>query len=62
MEKIDGVKIIMLSHSEDEGHLYLLALQRPMTLMRLIKDIPLVANVDKKGGTILVSLKEEMIF
>ena len=62
MEKIEGVKVIMLSHSEDEGHLFLIGLQRPITLMRLIKDIPLVRNVDKKGETVLVSLKEEMIF
>jgi len=62
MEKIEGVKVIMLSHSEEEGHLFLIGLQRPMTLTRLIKDIPLVRHVDKKGGTICVGLKEEMIF
>jgi len=62
MEKIEGVKVIMLSHSEEEGHLFLVGLQRPMTLMRLIKDIPLVRNVAKKGETICVGLKEEMIF
>jgi putative nucleotidyltransferase with HDIG domain len=62
MEKIDGVKILMLSHSEEEGHLFLLGLQKPMTLVRLLKDIPLVGKVDKKGATIFVGLKEEMIF
>jgi hypothetical protein len=62
MEKIEGVKILMLSHSEEEGHQYVLGLSKPITLMRLIKDIPLVENVKKKGGAILIDLRDELIF
>jgi putative nucleotidyltransferase with HDIG domain len=58
LEKIEGVKILMLSHSEEEGHLFLLALQKPITLMRLIKEIPRVENVDRKGGVISVALRD----
>ncbi len=58
LEKIEGVKILMLSHSEEEGHLLLLALQEPITLMRFIKKIPRVETVEKKGGEISVVLRD----
>jgi hypothetical protein len=58
LEKIPGVKILMLSHSEEEGHVLLLGLQKPLTLVRYIREIPRVASIDKKGGEISVVLKE----
>jgi putative nucleotidyltransferase with HDIG domain len=61
LQKIEGVKILMLSHSEEGGHLFLLALRKPITLMRLIKEIPRVEHVDKKGGAISVDLRDELI-
>jgi HD-GYP domain-containing protein (c-di-GMP phosphodiesterase class II) len=60
LEKIEGVKILMLSHSEEEGHLFLLALQKPIALVRFIKEIPRVENVDKKGGEISVVLRDNV--
>jgi putative nucleotidyltransferase with HDIG domain len=62
MEKIEGVKILMHSHSEEGGHQLLLTIVKPIALMRLIKDLPLVQNVDKKGGAVLVNLRDELIF
>jgi HD-GYP domain-containing protein (c-di-GMP phosphodiesterase class II) len=58
LEKIQGVKILMLSHCEEEGHLFLLALQKPLTLTRFIREIPRVENVSKKGEEISVALKD----
>jgi hypothetical protein len=61
LEKIEGLTILMLSHAEEEGHLFLLSLEKPITLMRFIKGIPQVENVDRKGKEILVTLKEELV-
>jgi putative nucleotidyltransferase with HDIG domain len=58
LEKIQGVKILMLSHSEEEGHLLLLGLQKPMNLIQFIKEMPLVENIYKKGGTISIFLRD----
>lgn len=60
LEKIEGVKILMLGHSEEEGHLILLALQKPMTLVQFIRDMPRVGNVEKKGGEISVDLRDRL--
>ncbi len=57
LEKIEGVKILMLSHSEEEGHLFLLSLEKPMTLISFIKEMSPVESVDRKGKEILVTLK-----
>jgi hypothetical protein len=58
LEKIEGVKILMLSHSEEEGHLLLLGLEKPITLIHFIKEMPRVEDVDKKGGAIWVALRD----
>jgi HD-GYP domain-containing protein (c-di-GMP phosphodiesterase class II) len=58
LEKIQGVKILMLSHSEEEGHLFLLALQKPLALLRFIREIPRVESVSKKGEEISVVLRD----
>jgi|GEM_PF-897911 len=57
LEKLEGIKILMLSHSEEEGHLLLLGLQKPMNLTQLIKEMPQVESIDKKGGEILIDLR-----
>lgn len=59
LEKIEGLTVLMLSHSEQEGHLFLLSLEKPITLMRFIKEISLVESVDKKGKDILVTLRDK---
>jgi putative nucleotidyltransferase with HDIG domain len=58
LEKIQSVKILMLSHSEDDGHLFLLALQKPIALTRFIREIPRVESVNKKGAEISVVLRD----
>jgi putative nucleotidyltransferase with HDIG domain len=58
LEKIQGVKILMLSHCEEEGHLFLLALQKPITLTRFIREIPQVETINKKGSEISVVLRD----
>lgn len=59
LQRIEGVNVVMLSHSEEEGHLFLLSLDKPITLMRSVNEIPQVENVEKKGKDILVTLREE---
>jgi putative nucleotidyltransferase with HDIG domain len=59
LKKIEGVKIFMLSHSEEEGHLFLLSLEKPITLMRFIKETPRVESVNRKGKEIFVTLTDE---
>jgi putative nucleotidyltransferase with HDIG domain len=58
LEKIQGCKILMLSHSEDEGHSYLLALQKPLAMTHHIREIPRVKSVSKKGEEISVTLRD----
>jgi putative nucleotidyltransferase with HDIG domain len=58
LQKIEGVKILMLSHSEGEGHLFLCSINKPITLTRYIREIPGVENVDKKGAVIWVDLRD----
>jgi putative nucleotidyltransferase with HDIG domain len=58
LKKIEGTRILMLSHSEGEGHLFLCSLNKPITLTRYIREIPRVENVDKKGGVIWVDLRD----
>jgi hypothetical protein len=58
LENIAGVKVLMLSHSEEEGHLFLLSLEKPMTLISFIREINQVENVNKKGKDILVTLRD----
>jgi putative nucleotidyltransferase with HDIG domain len=59
LEKIDGLTVLMLSHSEEAGHLFLLSLEKPITLKRFIKETPRVENVDRKGKDIVVTLRDE---
>jgi putative nucleotidyltransferase with HDIG domain len=58
LQKIEGTKILMLSHSEGEGHLFLCSLNKPITLTRYIREIPRVENVNKKGEVIWVDLRD----
>ena len=58
LQSIDGVSIVMLSHSEEEGHLFLLSLKKPITLMRFLREIPGVENIEKKGKDIQVALRD----
>ncbi len=58
LKKIEGVKIIMLSHSEEDGHLFLLSLEKPITLISILEEMPAVESVSRKNKAILVTLKE----
>ncbi|OGO31596.1 MAG: hypothetical protein A2Z29_02915 [Chloroflexi bacterium RBG_16_56_11] len=56
LAKIDGVKIVMIGSSEEEGHSILLSLPGPLPLMSLIGEMPLVAQAEKKGKDISITL------
>lgn len=60
LQRIEGVNVLMLSHSEEEGHLFLLSLERPTTLMQSINEMSQVENVEKKGKEIVVTLRDEL--
>ena len=56
LERHDDLKISMTGSSEKEGHLILLSLRKPQELVRVISEIPAVANVEKHGRDIIVTL------
>jgi HD-GYP domain-containing protein (c-di-GMP phosphodiesterase class II) len=56
LESIEDLKIIMTGGSEEEGHLILLSVQKPMPLISVINDVTMVESVEKHGKNILVSL------
>jgi putative nucleotidyltransferase with HDIG domain len=58
LKTIEGLSVLMLSHSEDGGHLFLCSLDRPTPLIRFVKGISMVKDAEKKGKDILVTLKE----
>ncbi len=58
LQTIEGVSIVMLSHSEEEGHLFLLSLKKPITLIRFIREIPGVQSVEKKNKDIQVTFRD----
>jgi putative nucleotidyltransferase with HDIG domain len=59
LQRIEGINVVMLSHSEEEGHLFLLSLDKPIPLIRSVNEIPQVENIEKRGKEIRVILREE---
>lgn len=57
LQKVDSLKIVLTGGSEEEGHIILLTLQEPATLIGIIKEMSLVENIDKRGKDIVVTLK-----
>jgi putative nucleotidyltransferase with HDIG domain len=57
LSKIEGVKIVMVGSSEEEGHSIVLSVPQALPLMELIGNIPCVGAVEKKGKDILITLK-----
>lgn len=57
LQKVENLKIISVGGSEEEGHIILISLQKPVALIRIIKEMPLIENVNKNGKGIIVTLK-----
>jgi HD-GYP domain-containing protein (c-di-GMP phosphodiesterase class II) len=58
LNSIDDLKIIMTGGSEDEGHIILLSVQKPMPLMNVINDVNMVESAEKHGKNIVVTLND----
>ena len=43
--------------SLDEGAIIAVSAQKPITLIRILNELPMVEKVDKKRGKIVVTLK-----
>ncbi|MFC1969552.1 hypothetical protein ACFLVF_03595, partial [Chloroflexota bacterium] len=57
LEQIENVRIVWTGVSVDEGTIMGISVQKPMTLIRILNEMPIVQNVDKKGQNIVVVLK-----
>jgi putative nucleotidyltransferase with HDIG domain len=59
LQEMEGVKIVLTGASEEEGHIILLTVSRPMALAGIINGVPLVTGVTKHGKDIVVELENK---
>ena len=53
--------MVMDSWSEDEGTIIDISLQKPLTLSRILKKMPVVEKVDKNDKNVVVTLKSTAV-
>ena len=56
LEKVKKLRIVWVGGSVEEGAIIVASLQNPMTLIRILNEMPTVEKVDKKNGNIVVML------
>jgi len=57
LNAVDGLKIVMYGWSEDEGNTIAVSAQKPMDLVEIISEIPIVEKVYKSDTNIVIALK-----
>ena len=57
IERVENLKIVWTAGSEDEGEIIAVLLQKPLNLIAILSEMPMVQEVHKKGETIVVMLK-----
>lgn len=57
IERVENLKIVWTAGSEDEGEVIAVLLQKPLNLIAILSEMPMVQEVHKKGETIVVMLK-----
>lgn len=55
--QFENLKIVWSGGSINEGPIIAVSVQKPMTLIRILNEIPMVERVDQKGEKIVVVLK-----
>ena len=55
--QVENLKVVWLGGSVDEGTIIGVSVQKPMTLIQILNEMPAVEKVDKKGEKIIVMLK-----
>jgi len=56
LEKVKSLRIVWVGGSVEEGAIIVASLQNPVTLIRILNEMPTVEKVDKKNGNIVVML------
>jgi uncharacterized Zn finger protein (UPF0148 family) len=56
LEKVKKLRIVWVGGSVEDGAIIVASLQNPMTLIRILNEMPTVEKVDKKNGNIVVML------
>ena len=57
LQKVENLTIVMTGGSEDEGSKIIVSVQKPMNLVHMLNEMPMVGDVHTKGTTIVVMLK-----
>ena len=57
IERDKNLKIVWTAGSENEGEIIAVLLQKPLNLIAILNEMPMVQEVHKKGETIVVMLK-----
>ena len=61
LEQIENLRIVWTGGSADEGTIIAVSAQKPMPLIRILNEMPMVEKVDKKGEKIVVVLQPPTI-
>jgi sulfite reductase alpha subunit-like flavoprotein len=61
LRKVDNLKIALVGGSVDEGVIIVVSLEQPVTLIRILNEMPMVEKVDKKGRNIVITLKTPVV-
>jgi hypothetical protein len=57
LEGVEDLTIVMTGGSVDEGSIIVVSAQKPIKLVRILHEMPMVASVHAKGETIVINLK-----
>ena len=57
LERVENLRVVWSGGSVDEGSVIGVSVQKPMTLIRILNEMPTLEKVDKKGERIVVMLK-----
>jgi len=57
LERVENLRVVWSGGSVDEGSIIAVSVQKPMTLIRILNEMPTLEKVDKKGERIVVMLK-----
>ena len=61
LEQIEELRVVWSGGSADEGAIIGVSAQKPMTLIRTLKEMPMVEKVNRKGEKIVIVLKPPTI-
>ena len=57
LRQVENLKVVWLGGSVDEGAIIGVSVQKPMTLIQVLNEMPAIEKVDKKGEKIIAMLK-----